>query len=87
MPSLVAEIGAVVEHHLRRIGLITDEPLSHEHQQLVAEKRAQAQALEGTTMLSDYPQSATLCFKCHTKAMVVLDNCKTCLSCGYSRGG
>ncbi|MEJ2383446.1 MAG: NrdJb, partial [Xanthomonadales bacterium] len=36
---------------------------------------------------SDYPASATLCFKCHTKAVVIMDNCATCLSCGYSKCG
>ena len=34
-----------------------------------------------------YPASATLCNKCHTKAVVIMDNCATCLSCGYSKCG
>ncbi|MEM1091355.1 MAG: NrdJb, partial [Pseudomonadota bacterium] len=25
--------------------------------------------------------------KCNTKAMVVMDNCETCLACGYSKCG
>ncbi len=87
MPSLVAEIGAVVEHHLRRIGLITDEPLSSEHQRLVAEKRAGAQARDGVEADGAYPPSAQLCFKCNTRAMVVMDGCQTCLACGYSKCG
>ena len=29
----------------------------------------------------------SLCNKCHTKAVVVMDNCATCLSCGYSKCG
>ena len=35
----------------------------------------------------NYPASATLCGKCQTKAVVVMDNCATCLSCGYSKCG
>ena len=34
-----------------------------------------------------YPASAALCFKCNTKAMVLLDGCQTCLACGYSKCG
>ena len=36
---------------------------------------------------SEYPASAKLCHKCHTKAVVIMDNCATCLSCGYSKCG
>ena len=36
---------------------------------------------------SDYPASAELCLKCHTKAVIVMDGCKTCLSCGNSKCG
>ncbi len=85
MPSLVAEIGAVVEHHLRRIGLIQDEEFSPETQALLDEKRAAATNQAEQT--SEYPDSATLCNKCNTKAMVMMDGCETCLSCGYSKCG
>src|SRR6056297_185557 len=34
-----------------------------------------------------YPAAASLCFKCNTKAMVLLDGCQTCLACGYSKCG
>ena len=34
-----------------------------------------------------YPAMATLCGKCRTKAVVIMDNCATCLSCGYSKCG
>ena len=40
MPSIVAEIGAVVEDHLRQIGMIVDEELSDAQKRLIAEKRA-----------------------------------------------
>ncbi len=40
MPSIVAEIGAVVEEHLKSIGLIVSEDLSEAQMRLIAEKRA-----------------------------------------------
>jgi hypothetical protein len=44
MPSIVAEIGAVVEDHLKMIGMIHDPELSDEQKQLIAEKRAAYEA-------------------------------------------
>jgi hypothetical protein len=100
MPSLVAEIGAVVEHHLQRIGMLEMPELSEQHQLLLDEKRADAQARARTnaqekTPLNDldedaaggYPAGSSLCNKCHTKAVIMMDNCATCLSCGYSKCG
>lgn len=90
MPSLVAEIGEVLETHMKKIGLINDEELSAEHQAMLAEKRA---ALEGKAAnqdnkeTGDYPPGAQLCRKCNTKAMVLMDGCMTCLSCGDSKCG
>jgi hypothetical protein len=40
MPSIVAEIGAVIEDHLKHIGMIIDEELSPEQRRLITEKRA-----------------------------------------------
>ncbi|MBB5209640.1 NrdJb [Chiayiivirga flava] len=40
MPSIVAEIGAVVEDHLKQIGMIVGDELSDEQKRLIAEKRA-----------------------------------------------
>ncbi|MBC7657122.1 MAG: NrdJb, partial [Frankiaceae bacterium] len=34
-----------------------------------------------------FPPGAILCVKCNTKAMVLMDGCQTCLSCGYSKCG
>ncbi len=94
MPSIVAEIGAVIEHHMQKIGLMAKEELSEQQQLVLNEKRAEAEAVEQkqTATVSSvddpaYPLSATLCHKCHTKAVVVMDNCATCLSCGYSKCG
>jgi hypothetical protein len=40
MPSLVAELGAIVEDHLKSIGLIHDPEMSAAARALIAEKRA-----------------------------------------------
>jgi hypothetical protein len=93
MPSIIAEIGAVIEHHLQKIGLMEKEELSEQQQLVLDQKRVEAEASEQKKTIADansdgsYPASATLCNKCHTKAVVIMDNCATCLSCGYSKCG
>ncbi len=100
MPSIIADIGAVIEHHLQKIGLMEKEELSEQQQLILREKRAEAVAAAEKKTVAEtasaeaaaadepgYPASATLCHKCHTKAVVVMDNCATCLSCGYSKCG
>jgi hypothetical protein len=44
MPSIVAEIGSVVEEHLKSIGMIIDPELGEEQKRLIAEKRAAYEA-------------------------------------------
>ncbi len=92
MPSLVGEIGAVIEHHMQRIGLLDPPEMSEQQQLILDEKRAEAQLAEKKTLnepteTESYPASATLCNKCQTKAVVNMDNCATCLACGYSKCG
>jgi hypothetical protein len=100
MPSIIAEIGAVIEHHLQKIGLLEKAELSEQQLLVLNEKRAEAEAAAQKRTLAEaaindggdndepgYPASATLCHKCHTKAVVIMDNCATCLSCGYSKCG
>jgi len=95
VPSIVADIGAVIEHHFKRIGLLEPDELSEQQQLMLQEKRAEVQARDSATSVTipgadgetSYPASATLCHKCHTKAMVLLDGCQTCLACGYSKCG
>lgn len=92
MPSLVAEIGSIIEKHMRTIGLIKPEGLSPEQQKLIDEKRAQFEA-QGKAANSDssessaFPEGASLCRKCNTKAAIVMDGCLTCLNCGDSKCG
>jgi hypothetical protein len=88
MPSLVAEIGEVLDRHMRRIGLITDQALSSEHVAMMNEKRAQAEGVEPAEAESNaFPPGAQLCQKCLTTAMVMMDGCMTCLNCGDSKCG
>ena len=89
MPSLVAEIGDVIERHLRFIGMLPDAELDERQLKLIEEKRAEyeARSSQSSGEASAFPASATLCGKCHTKAVVVMDNCLTCLNCGDSKCG
>ncbi len=138
MPSLVAELGSIVEDHMKAIGLLHDPEMSAHQRALIAEKRkqfeerskknsdvspapAQGAALApppspgaaATPSLShsegegrggvafdaasdseaesadngSFPASASMCHKCNTKALVIMDGCQTCLNCGYSKCG
>ena len=90
MPSLVAEIGEVLETHMKKIGLIKDEELSEAHKALIAETRAaiEAQAANADNAdPGDFPPGAQLCNKCNAKAVVLMDGCMTCLNCGDSKCG
>lgn len=83
MPSLVAEIGEVIEHHMKSIGLLPREILDPRQRAYIAARR---QALANNDEAGDdYPASAQLCGKCHTRAVVYSDGCNTCLSCGDSK--
>ncbi|MET7143725.1 NrdJb [Xanthomonas sp. PPL139] len=126
MPSLVAELGSIVEEHMKSIGLLHDPEMSDHQRALIAEKRKQYEerskknsevskavaspageaarrADEGTASAdstadheediavtgdgASFPPSATMCHKCNTKALVIMDGCATCLNCGYSKCG
>ncbi|WFC41467.1 NrdJb [Pseudoxanthomonas sp. SE1] len=124
MPSLVAELGAIVEEHMKSIGLIHDPEISAHQRAILAEKRKQyedrakknadvsatpsspaiagedARRADGGSAVpgssediavtgdgASFPPSATLCHKCSTKALVIMDGCATCLNCGYSKCG
>lgn len=84
MPSIVAEIGFIIERHLIHIGLLEKPKMTETAQAVLTEKRGQAEAQSGTGS-DGYPANATVCSKCHTRAVVILDNCKTCLECGDSK--
>ncbi len=91
MPSLVAEIGDVIESHLKMIGLIVEPGLDEHQQALVDQKRREYEQSHAHSLseIQDgaFPDGAILCNKCNTKAMVFMDGCMTCLSCGESKCG
>ncbi|UZE97654.1 TSCPD domain-containing protein [Alkalimarinus alittae] len=90
MPSLVAEIGAVIEKHMKAIGLIETEELSDHTKKILAEKRAEFESKQSNSANDSdtaFPANATVCKKCSTKAVIVMDGCKTCLNCGDSKCG
>jgi len=93
MPSLVAEIGDVIEAHMRMIGMLEEEELDEHQQRLIDEKRAQfekqVRSHEPDSISADdsFPEEAVVCPKCQTKAMVMMDGCETCLNCGHSKCG
>ncbi len=108
MPSLVAELGFIVEEHMKSIGLLHDPEMSVHQKAMIAEKRKQyedrakknsdavaaavaadkrEEDVEVTGEGTSFPPSATMCHKCSTKALVIMDGCATCLNCGYSKCG
>ena len=109
MPSLVAELGMIIEDHLKSIGMMHDPEMSEHQRTLIAEKRrayetqlrskknpdviatptpeARVEDIEVTGDGASFPPTATMCHKCSTKALVLMDGCATCLNCGYSKCG
>jgi len=123
MSSIVAELGYVIETHLKSIGLLHDPEMSPEQRALIAEKRAAYEsrvkkndaasvsaassaqqrgsgafstdlagagaesARKEPTESAAFPPGATMCSKCNTNAVIMMDGCATCLSCGYSKCG
>ena len=88
MPSLVAEIGDVVEEHLIHIGILKPVELDQGQKDFIAAKRAEHDKIQHPRVENDeqqFPESATLCEKCLTKAVIYLDGCLTCLNCGESK--
>ncbi|NOT68443.1 MAG: NrdJb [Methylophilaceae bacterium] len=91
IPSLVAEIGEVVEQHLIEIGMLKKPGLDEHQQKLVTEKRTEYLAKHakagGDANEEGFPPGAQLCGKCQTKAAIIMDGCLTCLNCGESKCG
>lgn len=82
VPSLVSEIGDVLERHLIGIGLIRAPVLEEQQQRLLEEKRKALDLDEG-----EFPPNSILCKKCQHVAAIMMDGCLTCLNCGDSKCG
>jgi hypothetical protein len=90
MPSIIAELGYVVEKHLQMIGLLKAPELDDERKKLIEAKRAEFEARSKQTdafAKGHFPEGAQLCGKCSTAAVVQMDGCMTCLNCGDSKCG
>jgi len=90
MPSIIAELGYVIEKHLQTIGLMPRTELDPHRKKLIEEKRAEFDARSKQTdafARGHFPEGAQLCLKCSTAAVVMMDGCMTCLNCGDSKCG
>lgn len=88
MPSLVAEIGDVIDSHMRMIGLLKDDILDDHQKEYVAKKRAEFEkTAQPEESESSFPDESQLCAKCSVKAVIQMDGCLTCLNCGDSKCG
>lgn len=87
MPSLVAEIGDIIEQHLKMIGMIAEDNLDEHQKQFIAAKKAEIEAKTNNSNSNGFPPTAELCNKCNTKAMIKMDGCLTCLNCCDSKCG
>ncbi len=90
MPSIIAELGYIVEKHLIMIGLLAAPGLDENQKKLIAEKRAEfeeSKKQKDAFSDSEFPAGAQLCAKCNTVALIMMDGCMTCLSCGDSKCG
>ena len=90
MPSIIAELGHVVEEHLQTIGLLKRVEMDETQRAILNEKRAEfeAQTAQKDAFAEDrFPEGAQLCGKCSTAAVIMMDGCMTCLNCGDSKCG
>jgi hypothetical protein len=84
-PSIVAEIGDVIEQHMVMLGMLKHNPPDPQQQEFLDARRREAEARQAQPADDEFPAAAQLCKKCRTRAVVNLDNCLTCLNCGDSK--
>ena len=90
MPSIIAELGHIIEKHLRFIGLLPADTMDEHKRKLVEEKRREYEEQhrqQDAFARSEYPAGAQICIGCSTVAVVFMDGCMTCLACGDSKCG
>lgn len=94
MPSIIAELGNVIEQHLIEIGMLQKAELDPHQQALIDQKKAELENESGTDEKAATAESgdawqanASMCGKCNQKSVVVRDGCATCLNCGDSKCG
>ncbi|MEC8955766.1 MAG: NrdJb [Pseudomonadota bacterium] len=90
MPSIIAELGYIVEKHLISIGLLTSVELDEHQKELLKQKREEyedSKKQQDAFSQTEYPDGAQLCAKCNDTAVIMMDGCMTCLACGDSKCG
>lgn len=99
MPSIIAELGYIVEKHLQYIGMLPMETLDEHQKELLEKKRKEYEEsrkqrdifAKADPLPADEASGATaiegakLCKKCNDRSVVQMDGCMTCLSCGDSK--
>jgi len=75
VPSLAADIGLVIEQHLRKIGIIEEQ-----------KKNAQIESQKEDTVEAG-SSNLMLCPQCNDKGLYSSENCLKCILCGYSKCG
>ncbi|NVK29773.1 MAG: NrdJb [Gammaproteobacteria bacterium] len=89
-PSLVSEIGDIIEKHLTSIGMLRKPELDERQKAYIDAKREEFSLTppnEEEPATSGFPADAKPCAKCNTQAVIVMDGCMTCLNCGDSKCG
>ncbi|MFA6201262.1 MAG: hypothetical protein WC679_12750 [Bacteroidales bacterium] len=73
IPSLIADIGYVIEKHLVDLGIIVKE-IDKNMEEFIEKKKVEFKGKEGQ-----------LCTKCNSKSLFLMDGCMTCTTCGDSK--
>jgi hypothetical protein len=90
MPSIIAELGYVIEKHLQTIGVLAVPEMDEHRKKLIADRIVEFESRNkqlDALSKGHYPEGAQLCGKCSTPALIMLDGCMTCLNCGDSKCG